>query len=340
MNDKRTRAPRLIFAFVAALVAAHGADVSLSEFKARRVELMRRLPNGIVLLHARSDFISQTAWYPHTFHEDPSFYYFFGGGINLSSILALDGMTREAWLFAPTKLSGRAALIPRPAPGADLAVQLGIEHAAPWEEFAPWIERRLASNPPPTLYVDDTDSWWGERLLGRDIPESNPPGLDPIVDSKLLWRLSIERRWPAAKVQSASAVIHEMRFVKSPAEIERMRAASRATVNAWFRGAEAIGNGDSPRQIEAAVVRGCTDNGAEGPSFWPTVTGRANYYDPPKTTAHYYTHFGGPETSLLALAGTVAGGFGSSADVGGAVRVTRRPVAQHPVFGGPPAPGG
>ena len=183
MNDKRTRAPRLIFAFVATLVAAHGADVSLSEFKARRAELMRRLPNGIVLLHARSDFMSQTAWYQHTFHEDPSFYYFFGGGTSLSSILAVDGTNRETWLFAPTKLFGGA--VPGPVPGADLAGQLGIEHAAPWEEFVPWIERRLASNPPPTLYVDDTDSWWGQRRLGRDIPESNPPGLDPIVDSKV-----------------------------------------------------------------------------------------------------------------------------------------------------------
>lgn len=113
MNDKRTRAPRLILAFVAALMAAHGADVSPSEFKARRAELMRRFPNGIVLLHARSDFISQTAWYQPSFHEDPSFYYFFGGGTNLSSILAVDGAKRETWLFAPTKLSGAA--VPRPA---------------------------------------------------------------------------------------------------------------------------------------------------------------------------------------------------------------------------------
>jgi hypothetical protein len=229
MNDKRTRALRLIFAFVAALLAAHGADVSPLELKARRAELMRRFPNGIVLLHARSDFISQTAWYQPSFHEDPSFYYFFGGGINLSSILAVDGTNRETWLFAPTKLSGAA--VPRPAPGADLARQFGIEHA---------------------------DSWWGQRRYGRDIPESNPPGLDPIVDSKLLWRLSIERRWPAAKVQSPSPVIHEMRFVKSPAEIERMRAASKVTVNAWFRPCLHVGLRGRPRQSPSLARRaGC-----------------------------------------------------------------------------------
>jgi Xaa-Pro aminopeptidase len=62
-----------------------------------------------------------------------------------------------------------------------------------------------------------------------------------------------------------------MRSIKSPAEIERMRAAGKATVGAWFRGSIAIGHGESPGQVQAEVVRGCIDNGANGPSFWPGV---------------------------------------------------------------------
>jgi hypothetical protein len=244
----------LIFVMAAAVVAAHAAEISPSEFKARRAELTRRFPDGIVLLHARADFYG---WDAFTFREDRSFYYFFGGGTPISSILALDGTSRETWLFVPTKLSGYADVISRPTPGAETAARFGIEHVAPWEEFVPWIERRLASNPSPVLYVDDTSNWWGVRKYGRDIPESNPPGLDPIVDAQLLWRLSLERRWPGAKVKSASSVIDEMRSIKSPAEIEQMRAAGKATVGAWFRGALAIGNGDSPSQVKPEVVRGC-----------------------------------------------------------------------------------
>lgn len=259
---------RLICALATAAIASHAAGISPSEFKARRTELMRRFPDGIVLLHARADFYG---WDTFTFREDRSFYYF-AGGAYISSILALDGISRETWLFVPTKLSGTAdTWVPRPAPGADSAARLGFEHVAPWEEFAPWIERRLASNPSPVLYVDDTVNWWGVPKIGRDIPESNPPGLDPIADAQLLWRQALERRWPGAKVKSASAVITEMRSIKSPAEIDRMRAAGKATTGAWIRGAIAIGKGDSPTQVVPEVVRGCIDNGAQGPSFWPLV---------------------------------------------------------------------
>jgi Xaa-Pro aminopeptidase len=260
---------RWIFAFMAAGLVIHADDVAPAEFQARRAELIRRYPDGIVLLHARADFYG---WDTFNFREDASFYYFLGGGEYISSILAMDGTSRETWLFVPTKLSAFAdRWMPRPTPGADSAARLGIEHVRPWEDFAPWIERRLASSPAPVLYVDDTKNWWGKRKYGRDIPESNPPGLDPIVDAQRLWRLSLERRWPAATVKSASTVIEEMRSIKSAAEIERMRAAGKATVGAWLRGSMAIGHGDGPRQVQAEVVRGCVDNGAQSPSFWPQV---------------------------------------------------------------------
>ena len=206
---------RSIFVFAAAVVAIRAADIAPAEFKARRAELIRRFPDGIVLLHARADWLRWDSW---AFREDPSFYYFFGDGDHFNSILALDGTSRQTWLFVPTKLSGMADRIPRPTPGADSAARLGIEHVSPWEEFVPWIERRLASNPPPVLYVDDTFDWWGKHSVGRLIPESNPPGLDPIVDAQLLWRLALERRWPNAKLKSASDVIEEMRSVKSQAK--------------------------------------------------------------------------------------------------------------------------
>ena len=268
MYDKRMKMLRLIFAFTMAGVAIHAADVAPAEFKARRAELIRRFPDGIVLLHARADFYG---WDTFSFREDRSFYYF-SGGRYLSSILALDGLSRETWLFVPTKLSATAnEWYPLPALGADSPARLGIEHVAPWEEFVPWIERRLASNPSPVLYVDDTSNWWGGPTIGRDIAGSNPPGLDPIVDAQLLWRLALERRWPGAKVKSASPAITEMRSIKSAAEIERMRAAGKATVGAWIRGAIAIARGDSPSQVKPEVIRGCIDNGAQGPSFWPSV---------------------------------------------------------------------
>lgn len=112
---------RLIFVFAVAVVAIHAADVSRTEFKARRTELMSRFPDGIVLLHARA---ASVPWDTFAFREEPSFYYFLGEGTYTSSILALDGTSRETWLFIPTKYV-------HVAPGAESAARLGIEHVAP-----------------------------------------------------------------------------------------------------------------------------------------------------------------------------------------------------------------
>jgi Xaa-Pro aminopeptidase len=280
----------LIITLTLTLAFANAADLPVSEFKTRRAELMRRLSDGIVLLHAKADFASQDHWYQHAQHQDPSFYYFSGEVALPSSILAVDGTSQETYLFVPDKLSGYAALLTWPTRAAT-AARLGIEHAAAWQEFVPWLDRRLASNPAPILYVDDTESWWSLRLYGRAIPESNPPQLDPIEDPKMLWRRSLERRWPTAVIKSASPVIQDLRIVKSSAEIEFMRAAARASTQAWFRGAAAIARGESPRQVEAEVIRGCIDGGAQGPSFWPVVT--------PDSDFAYYHRF--PAGKLVEL---------------------------------------
>jgi hypothetical protein len=125
-----------IFTLAAAtILPTHAADILLSEFKVRRAELMGRLPDGIVLLHARADFASQNATYQYANHQDPSFYYFSGNGMTLSSILAVDGISRETWLFASSKLSGYAGLIPLPPPGAATAASFGIDHAVAWRSL-------------------------------------------------------------------------------------------------------------------------------------------------------------------------------------------------------------
>ena len=95
MNNRPTRMPQLISAFAATLVAVHAADISPSEFKARRSELISRFPDGIVLLHARADFYG---WGAFNLAKGPSFYYFFGGVQYINSTLALDGRWRETWL--------------------------------------------------------------------------------------------------------------------------------------------------------------------------------------------------------------------------------------------------
>lgn len=242
------------------------ADVPASEFHVRREQLMRHLPDGIVLLHARSDLISSSQMYSFAFQQERSFYYFTGLESTLGAILAIDGPARESWLFVPPTLSGPAGSLEQAFVRPQFAKHLLIDHVVEWSEFVPYISRRVAQNPAPVLYVDDTGNW-----IFQEMPESNPPGLAPIEHPSELWKRALQARWPSAQISSASAIIASMRLVKTKAEIEVMRRVAKVSSAAVLAGLGAIQPGRSQREIEAEVIRECVRAGGEGPSFWPWI---------------------------------------------------------------------
>src|SRR5262245_3576208 len=88
----------LAIALTAASRSLSSQGIPRAEFVARRSELMRRLPNGIVLLH------SETGDKPEgepSFIQNSTFLYFTGQPGLPSAVLALDAPARETVLFLP-----------------------------------------------------------------------------------------------------------------------------------------------------------------------------------------------------------------------------------------------
>lgn len=243
------------------------AETPASEFKARREQVMKRLPDGILLIHSRSIIKGEDQ---SGFRQDPSFYYFTGLENTLSAILAIDGTAGESRLFLPARLSGLAVMMQhrQPKPNSATASQLMIEHVVGWDEFASYIDRRISANPNLIIYTDTG----GFFVQG----ESNPPGLAPIENPYLLWQRAIESRWPKITVRSASDIINELRSTKSATEIEAMRRVGKASARALLAGLGALKPDISQREVEAEVVRECLRSGGEGPSFWPWVMTGSN----------------------------------------------------------------
>ena len=255
------------------LVGVMGADsaradqeLPLSEFAVRRQKVMGRLGDGILLLHARSSFASQDQLISHGFHQDPTFYYYTGLANVVGAILALDGPAKESYLFVPSTLSGTVGVLRNPfvAIGRDTASQLLMNHVLDWKEFPSYIERRIVAEPKVVVYTDDLGAFMFPPSL-----DSNPPGIAPIENPLLLWRRALEARWPTAVIKSASAVIQELRLIKSEAEVNVMRRVGSASAAALLVGMRAIEPGRSQREVEAEIVRACMAKGGEGPSFWP-----------------------------------------------------------------------
>jgi Xaa-Pro aminopeptidase len=256
--------PSLLFLASVQAVGQTGA----AEFQARRLKAMEKCADGIILLHASSGL---KHWDEFGFHQDPNFYYF-TGLLNLqAAILAIDGPSKQSWLFVPPgprspdpDLKGSAS--PFLTPGSAAEAELGLEHVKSWDEFIPFLDGLLKSDPKLPVYVDaggQTGAMMGTR--------SNPAELNPTENHFLLWRSSLKSRWPDLTIREAYPALDEIRSVKDRAEIELLRKAAAVTVEGFWAGVRSIAPGRSQRQVEADVVRGCMEAGSEGPSFWPWV---------------------------------------------------------------------
>ena len=250
-------------------VALAQEKIPSDEFYQHRQNLLAQLPEGILLLHARNIFVNDDELLSHGFQQNPSFFYFTGLASAVNAILALDGGTKESWLFVPTQLSGAEKWLPNAlmVPGPGSAKKWRFDHVAAWEEFTSFLDRRQRQTP-LKFYIDD--SYWVPP------PSSNPVGLLPISDTPVLWRNALAARWPQAEIRSARQMIAALRMIKTPTEIQIIRRVAAASATALLAGLRNLRAGKSQREVEAEVVCGCIRAGAEGPSFWPWVMSGPN----------------------------------------------------------------
>src|SRR5437667_2481326 len=244
--------------------------IDTSEFQARRQSVMNAASDGILLLHS---FSGPKSWRDAGFQQDSNFYYLTGLENLHDAILAVDGTTKESWLFVmvPTErqqrrfdaLSGWDSVYLTPNHGTEQA--LGIEHIVAWDGFADFIETRRKANPNVLLYLDQSR----EGKMVADV--SNPPGLAAIENPYLLWSEAIKAKWPDANIVDASPTLQNIRAVKSPAEIALMKK-SAACTDAGFRAAMAvIAPGRTNRELEGAAIEAALRAGADGIGMWPEL---------------------------------------------------------------------
>lgn len=266
---------RLIFrvfvlSFVLAGLAAFAqTGIEAPELQARRKAALDKVPDGIILLRSS---LGLKRWDESGFHQDPSFYYFTGLANAHGAILALDGGQKESWLFVSPRAIPFADLRGFDSvffdPGSQTEQELKIDHVAPWDQFVTFIESRRKSNPKLVFYTDQggqTGFMSGDSALGT------PAGLGPAQNPNLVWTNMLRQRWSDLEVKDAFLILDEVRSVKSPAELARLRGAATASAEGFWAGVHAIAPGKTQRQVEGAVLDACFQAGSDGPSFWPWV---------------------------------------------------------------------
>jgi Xaa-Pro aminopeptidase len=278
-----------ILAFLGAALAAARAWTGPDEpspqrndpHRHRRQEAMRRLPDGILFVAARSYGFGSPQVRTAAFLQDPDFYYFTGIETSPGAVLAIDGAAKQSLLFAPARLPGPANRIPaaKIAPGEASAARLGLDRVLDRQELGAFLARRREQAPEVFLYARGLSGAGGSALdAALDDPEGS-------------WKDELARLWSAGRLRPADAMLGEMRAIKDASEIEALRRVGSASARALAAGMAALRPGRSQRDAEAAVVSACLAAGAEGPSFWPWVmTGPASAFPAPFASLLDYRH--------------------------------------------------
>src|SRR5580698_1270126 len=258
-----------VMAFVVVGLAAFGqTDIDASEFQARRKAALEKVPDGIIVLRA---FSGMKHWDESGFHQDASFYYFTGLANLHGAILALDGTQKESWLFVSPRLGSMGADLHGLDsvfldPGSQAEAELKLDHVVLWDQFASFVESHRKNNPNLILYADGAGQ--SGQMSGDFM---TPAGLGPMENPHLVWSSMLRQHWSDLEVKDAFGILDEVRSVKSPAELVRMRKAAAVTAAGFWAGVHAIAPGKTQRQVEGAVLDACLQAGSDGPSLWPWV---------------------------------------------------------------------
>jgi Xaa-Pro aminopeptidase len=252
-----------------------------SEYAARRQKLMDRIPDGAAVLLGAWPAVGDGE-----FVQNNDFMYFAGAEVP-NAVLIIDGKRKTSTIFytlseTAARNDGISLDFVRNAQAAT-----GIERAAPIEQFTPALSRLAGQD-----YVFYT-SFKPEELT-REISVEKFGVLQNVMtmnlwDGRLTRELqfvkNLKERFPQAAVKDAAPLITELRSIKSPAEIDRLRKVGQLGVRAHLAMMRATRVGLPEYKMSAAFEYACKNEGARDLGYNVIISSAENH-----PYLHYYKH--------------------------------------------------
>lgn len=229
-------------------------------FRERRGRAMKAAQDALILVRSRSSVMAENE---DGFRQNAAFYYLTGLENAVGALLVMDSRRHETWLFVPAsgQLPRIGSLMHSPyayvESGHASANRLGLDHVLTWDEFAPFVDRRLAEDPSLVIrgpFANDKTSIPPATLIGQD--------------SAGLWESVLKARWPQAKFGAMPDAV-ALRAIKDANEVATLRRVAVSSSAALRAGLAALRPGRRQRDAEVDVVAACVGAGADAISFWP-----------------------------------------------------------------------
>ncbi len=247
---------------------AAAQDFDKAEFAARRAKLLATIPDGIAVILGGVEHP-----YPLRFRQSPDFYYLTGLE-EPGTVLVLNGVTKNAAVFAVQRPEfGGPSVTPRlrDLEGAQERYGLAVQ---PMESFYAFLGLMGSNAAVKKLYLQLTPP--DEQIQARfEAQLFAAQALDhPLFGQPQPYAVAIDRiRQAASHLQTAdvSPLLDELRWVKSPYEITRLRRSGRMGAEATAEAIRSTRPGMYEYEIAAAAQYVSTRLGADGDAFPPIV---------------------------------------------------------------------
>ena len=263
------RIPSVLVLLIALLPMSIQAQTAFDkdEFAARRAKLLERIPDGIAVVLGGIEHP-----YPVRFRQSPDFYYLTGleePGL----VLVLNGVTKNATVFAPQRPAFGPAVTPQLRDQEQVQERYGLP-VQPMESFFTYFGFGAGNEDVKKLYLQLTppDGLLHARMEARFFAAAqldHPLFGQPQPYAEAIER--IQRSQPRLPVADLSPMLDELRWVKTPYEIERLRKSGRVGAEAVAEAIRATTPGMFEYEIAAAAQYVNTRMGARGDGFPPIV---------------------------------------------------------------------
>lgn len=262
-----------LLAFFTLVLSAFGQQpFNTSEYVARRTKLFEKIPDGIAVIFAAKEQV-----YPIKFRQAPDFYYLTGIE-EPNAILVLVGASKSSFLFAPTRSENRIRF---EGPGIWQVEKreevYGLTRVVPPEDFLPMLTffaRRAKQLYIPIISQGNVQNG-REELEYRELIQMSHPVLRNVPESKQAISL-IQQMVPQLVLQDLNPFLDDMRWIKTPFEIELMRKSCKIGAEGIKEAMKGTRPGIYEYEIEAAARFVYTKLGARGDAFTPIVASGPN----------------------------------------------------------------
>jgi Xaa-Pro aminopeptidase len=257
-------------------------------------EFMRRMDQKSVAIIPSAREATRSNDTQYRFRQDSDFYYLTGFEEPDSIAVVTPGREKKYTLFVRPRDPEQEIWVGRRAGVEGAKSEFGADEAYPVAEF----ETRLQD------ILDGADKLYFR--LG------SYPDLDNTVIKQIAQMRSLNRKpiHPPRTIIDPATIVHEMRVLKSPDEIELMQKAADIAAEAHVEAMKTVRPGMKEYEVEALIEQTFRRQGASGPSYTSIVGAGAN-----ATVLHYINNDGELRDGELLLVDAGAEYKGYASDI-------------------------